>query len=153
MSLSESLKFQYLFGGSNVISGGTEDEETATVTKEVVEDSLGIEDVTTVGVDGTCETDIVEGSTTTKETGVEVGEVMIHRRNVQMIDMTLPLDEIIDQVISSPYTRIPLWCDNKDNIVGILHVKALLRALNLAQKTSQSIDILQSFFAQYQHVL
>ncbi|MGI4850898.1 MAG: HlyC/CorC family transporter [Janthinobacterium lividum] len=73
---------------------------------------------------------------------VEVGEVMIHRRNVQMIDMTLPLDEIIDQVISSPYTRIPLWRDNKDNIVGILHAKALLRALNSAQKTSQPIDIL-----------
>lgn len=73
---------------------------------------------------------------------VEVGEVMIHRRNVQMIDMTLPLDKIIDQVISSPYTRIPLWRDNKDNIVGILHAKALLRALNSAQKTAQPIDIL-----------
>ena len=73
---------------------------------------------------------------------VEVGEVMIHRRNVQMIDMTLPLNEIIDQVISSPYTRIPLWRNNKDNIVGILHAKALLRALNSAQKTSQPIDIL-----------
>ena len=73
---------------------------------------------------------------------VEVGEVMIHRRNVQMIDMTLPLEKIIDQVISSPYTRIPLWRDNKDNIVGILHAKALLRAINLSQKTSQPIDIL-----------
>ena len=72
---------------------------------------------------------------------VEVGEVMIHRRNVQMIDMAQPLEKIIDQVISSPYTRIPLWRDNKDNVVGILHAKSLLRALNLSYKTSQPIDI------------
>ncbi len=73
---------------------------------------------------------------------VEVGEVMIHRRNVQMINMSLPLDEIIDLVISSPYTRIPVWRDNKDNIVGILHGKALLRALHNSYKLAQPVDLL-----------
>jgi Mg2+/Co2+ transporter CorB len=45
------------------------------------------------------------------------------------IDVTLPPDEIIREVLESPYTRIPLWRDDPDNIVGILHAKALLRAL------------------------
>ena len=73
---------------------------------------------------------------------VEVGEVMIHRRNVQMINAGLPLQEIIESVISGPYTRIPLWKDNKDNIVGILHAKSLLRALNDLRNKIGEIDIL-----------
>lgn len=63
---------------------------------------------------------------------VEVGEIMVHRKNAMMINADLSIKEIIHQVISSPYTRIPLWKDNKDNIVGILHAKALLKAI---QKT------------------
>lgn len=73
---------------------------------------------------------------------VDVGEVMIHRRNVQMIEATLPPQKILEMVISSPYTRIPLWKDNKDNIVGVLHAKSLLRALNNPEKKIGDIDIL-----------
>ncbi len=60
---------------------------------------------------------------------VQVVEVMTHRKNLVAIDVTLPPDEIIREVLESPYTRIPLWRDDPDNIVGILHAKALLRAL------------------------
>ena len=60
---------------------------------------------------------------------VQVGEVMTHRKHLVAIDVTLPPDEIIREVLESPYTRIPLWRDDPDNIVGILHAKALLRAL------------------------
>ena len=60
---------------------------------------------------------------------VQVGEVMVHRKNVISIDVDLSSDEIIKHVLASPYTRIPLWQENPDNIVGVLHAKALLRAL------------------------
>ncbi len=60
---------------------------------------------------------------------VQVGEVMTHRKHLVAIDATLPPDDIIREVLESPYTRIPLWRDNPDNIVGTLHAKALLRAL------------------------
>ena len=60
---------------------------------------------------------------------VQVGEVMTHRKHLVAIDAALPPDEIIREVLESPYTRIPLWRDDPDNIVGILHAKALLRAL------------------------
>ncbi|MCU0895393.1 MAG: CNNM domain-containing protein, partial [Rhodospirillales bacterium] len=60
---------------------------------------------------------------------VQVGEIMIHRKNVAMIDADLPIDELVSQVLASPYTRIPLWRESTDNIVGVIHAKALLRAV------------------------
>lgn len=60
---------------------------------------------------------------------VEVSEIMTHRRNVRMLDADAPLSDLLEQVLDSPFTRIPLYQGESDNIVGILHVKALLRAI------------------------
>jgi len=60
---------------------------------------------------------------------VEVSEIMTHRRNVRMLDADAPLDELLEQVLDSPFTRVPLYKGESDNIVGVLHVKALLRAI------------------------
>ena len=61
---------------------------------------------------------------------VTVGEVMIHRNKVVTIDADLPMDEIVDQIAASPYSRVPLWREKPDNVVGVIHAKALLRAIN-----------------------
>lgn len=60
---------------------------------------------------------------------VEVSEIMTHRRNVRMLDADAPLGELLEQVLDSPFTRLPLYKGESDNIVGVLHVKALLRAI------------------------
>ena len=60
---------------------------------------------------------------------VEIDDVMTHRSRMVSVDAGLPVDEITEQVLNSPYTRIPLWRDQPDNIVGVLHAKALLRAI------------------------
>lgn len=60
---------------------------------------------------------------------VEVGEIMIHRKKMVTIDVALPVEDIVNLVLESPFTRIPLWRDSSDNIVGVLHVKDLLRAI------------------------
>ena len=60
---------------------------------------------------------------------VEVEEIMTHRKNVAAIDVGQPQDKIIEDVLESPYTRLPLWRDDPDNFVGVLHAKALLRAI------------------------
>ncbi|WP_339633925.1 HlyC/CorC family transporter [uncultured Sneathiella sp.] len=60
---------------------------------------------------------------------VDLGEIMVHRKNVEMVDGAKPVREIIDQVLGSPYTRLPLWKDNPENIIGVVHAKDLLRAL------------------------
>lgn len=62
------------------------------------------------------------------EVGVE--DIMTHRRNVLMINGDQSLRKIVEDVLESPYTRLPVWKDNPDNIVGLLHVKLLVKALN-----------------------
>ena len=60
---------------------------------------------------------------------VEVEEVMTHRSDVASVNADLPAEEIIAEMVSSPYTRIPLWRDKPENIIGVLHAKALLKAV------------------------
>jgi Mg2+/Co2+ transporter CorB len=72
---------------------------------------------------------------------VEVGEVMTHRRNVTMIDADLPTSEILQLVFDSPFTRLPLYRSNADDIVGILHVKSLLREFGARRGDVEGIDI------------
>jgi magnesium and cobalt exporter, CNNM family len=60
---------------------------------------------------------------------VEVGEIMTHRKGVVMVDADMPADQIVQEVLDSPFTRVPLYRNEPDNIVGVLHAKALLRAI------------------------
>jgi Mg2+/Co2+ transporter CorB len=73
---------------------------------------------------------------------VEVSQIMIHRKNVVMLDVDRPASEIEAQVLASPYTRMPLYRDEPDNVVGVLHAKALLRALQAAGGDVTKVDIL-----------
>lgn len=59
-----------------------------------------------------------------------VSDVMIHRTNMITLNADEKPEDVVNAVIASPVTRIPLWRDNPENIVGILHVKDLLRALH-----------------------
>jgi Mg2+/Co2+ transporter CorB len=54
---------------------------------------------------------------------------MTHRKNIVTLDGGQPMQILLDQVIASPFTRLPLWRGDPDNIVGIVHSKALLRVL------------------------
>lgn len=60
---------------------------------------------------------------------VGVWEIMVHRRKVQMIDVTRPISEILDTVLASPHTRIPIYETDPDNIVGVLHAREVLKAI------------------------
>jgi len=58
----------------------------------------------------------------------EVNEVMRHRRDIASISADTPAEEIIEFCLASPYTRIPIWRGEPENIIGVLHAKDLLRA-------------------------
>lgn len=73
---------------------------------------------------------------------LEVSDIMVHRKNIAMIDASQPNSEIISQALASPHTRIPLWRDEQENIVGVLHAKDLLRALASVEWKPDAIDIL-----------
>ncbi|PIR37213.1 MAG: hypothetical protein COV35_10665 [Alphaproteobacteria bacterium CG11_big_fil_rev_8_21_14_0_20_39_49] len=74
---------------------------------------------------------------------LEVEEVMIHRKNIYSIDIDESPSEIITKVLDSSFTRIPLWKNKPDNIVGVLHTKALLKSLRGFDGDIEKIDILE----------
>ena len=61
-----------------------------------------------------------------------VGDVMTHRGNVVLIDADESTDSIVAQMLAAPYTRIPLYRSQPDNIVGVVHAKDLFRAVKAA---------------------
>ncbi len=72
---------------------------------------------------------------------VEVGEIMVHRKDIFTVDAGLSPTTILEQVIASPYTRIPMWRKKPDNIIGILHAKTLLSAVKLQAPAMEKLDI------------
>lgn len=72
-----------------------------------------------------------------------VDEVMVHRKSMLMIDAELTPAEIVKQALDSPYTRIPLWAGEPENIIGVLHAKDLLRALAASTGGIETLDIRQ----------
>ena len=54
------------------------------------------------------------------------GELMVPRRYVTAIDIETPLEDVLAQVGEGPYTRVPVYQDSLDNIVGIVHAKDLM---------------------------
>jgi Mg2+/Co2+ transporter CorB len=59
-----------------------------------------------------------------------VDEIMRHRRQIEMIDADLPPGEIITRVLASPHTRLPIFRDSDDTILGVVHAKDLLREVD-----------------------
>jgi Mg2+/Co2+ transporter CorB len=60
---------------------------------------------------------------------ISVGDIMVHRLTIETINIDLPAEQIITAAVKNTHSRIPLWQGNSDNIVGILHVKTLIRHL------------------------
>lgn len=72
---------------------------------------------------------------------VPVADIMVHRRNMVMLDADQPIDTIVSAALQSPHTRIPLYRREPDNIVGVLHAKALLRAIQANQWKLDGLDV------------
>ena len=69
---------------------------------------------------------------TLNDTTVE--EVFTHRKNIYSIDGSIDISEIIKKINISRYTRIPVWKDNPENIIGLLNVRTL--NIDLSNKES-----------------
>ena len=79
--------------------------------------------------------DMVKGILDLSEITVE--DIMVHRSNIFTVNIDDLPEKIISQVAESPYTRIPVWKDNNENIIGLIHSKNLLKIL----KDRQSLEI------------
>ncbi|MEZ5838874.1 MAG: HlyC/CorC family transporter [Hyphomicrobiales bacterium] len=71
-----------------------------------------------------------------------VADVMIHRTDVMMADAADPPEKILEEVLARPVTRLPLWQNMPENIVGILQVQDLFRAIYTAGNDFTKIDVM-----------
>ncbi|RUT99397.1 CBS domain-containing protein [Mesorhizobium sp. USDA-HM6] len=72
---------------------------------------------------------------------LEVSDVMVHRTNMRSVNADDPPEMVVREILQSPHTRMPLWKGSLDNIVGVLHAKDLLRALNEVGNDFSRIDV------------
>ncbi|RWL15863.1 MULTISPECIES: transporter associated domain-containing protein [Mesorhizobium] len=74
---------------------------------------------------------------------LEVSDVMVHRTNMRSVNADNPPEAVVREILQSPHTRMPLWKGSLDNIVGVLHAKDLLRALNDVGNDFSKIDVMK----------
>ncbi|KIN72250.1 HlyC/CorC family transporter [Sulfitobacter guttiformis] len=58
-----------------------------------------------------------------------VEEIMLHRSGIEMIDAGNDPSDILEQCLRSNHTRLPIYRDDPENIIGVIHAKDLLRAM------------------------
>nr|WP_108856417.1 HlyC/CorC family transporter [Aliiroseovarius pelagivivens] len=75
-----------------------------------------------------------------------VEEIMLHRSQIEMIDADAPAVEVLEQILESRHTRLPVYRDEPENIIGVIHAKDLSRSMYVFQregKVIEEFDVLQ----------
>lgn len=72
---------------------------------------------------------------------LEVADVMVHRTAMRMIDADAPTDAILREVLASSHTRLPVYREKTENIIGVLHARDLVRAYHEAGGGGADIDV------------
>ncbi len=73
---------------------------------------------------------------------LQVLDIMVHRTKMETVNADDAPAKIIDDVLKSQYSRVPLWKDEPENIVGILHTKDLLAAVAKAGWDITKVDVM-----------
>jgi len=71
---------------------------------------------------------------------LEVSDVMVHRTRMLALDADMAPGDLIAAILESPYTRVPLYREKQDNIIGVVHVKDLLRAILKAEGDTAKVN-------------
>jgi len=75
---------------------------------------------------------------------LQVADIMVHRTKMETVNADDPPPRILDQLMKSQYTRVPIWREEPENIVGVLHTKDLLLALSRTGWVPDNLDIMKS---------
>ncbi|MCH9766070.1 MAG: HlyC/CorC family transporter [Alphaproteobacteria bacterium] len=73
---------------------------------------------------------------------LQIDDIMIHRTKMETINADDPTEKVIDELLDSQFTRVPIWKDQPENIVGVLHTKDLFAALGRQSWDLSKIDIM-----------
>lgn len=60
----------------------------------------------------------------------DVEEIMLHRSEIEMVNAANAPEQILSQCLKSPHTRLPVFRDEPENVIGVIHAKDLLRAVD-----------------------
>ena len=113
-------------------------EEAAEAAQEELRGAIDLHHIH--GAVGTSDRNMLGGILDLKD--LQVSDVMIHRKNMTMIDGDMPPDDVLDRVLSQPHTRLPVYKGDPDNIVGLLHAKDLLRAMSRNQGNIKGVNVM-----------
>jgi Mg2+/Co2+ transporter CorB len=72
---------------------------------------------------------------------MDVTEIMVHRKNIVLLDADLPARELVAQALASTNTRLPLYRDEPENIIGVLHARDLARAMAAVDGDMDRLDV------------
>lgn len=66
-----------------------------------------------------------------------VSEILTPRLKMECIDIDSPMDEMIEQILDTSYSRLPVYQDSIDNILGIVYVRQILSILSEGKEFSK----------------
>jgi Mg2+/Co2+ transporter CorB len=72
---------------------------------------------------------------------MDVSEIMVHRKSMMMLDAGLPSRKIIEEALATGHSRIPLYREEPENVVGVLHIKDLLGAVTSTKGGVDKVDV------------
>ncbi len=81
--------------------------------------------------------DLIEGVLDLADT--DISEIMVYRKDIESIDVNQDKEFIIKAALESKFSKIPLWCDEKENIISILNTKKLAKEIYDLQANNQEI--------------
>ena len=119
------------------IAGDRAAEESRKVREEEIRGAIGLH----AGADKTAADEGVMLRGVLDLDDVEVGEIMTHRTDLEMVDADTSPAQVVSQVLNSQFTRLPLYRGDPDNVVGVLHAKSLLREVQDHDGHIDEIDI------------
>jgi len=71
---------------------------------------------------------------------VTVEDIMVPRNEIIGIDLKAPLDKITEQLATSQHTRLPLYRENIDNVIGMVHLRQLLRLFKHNEFSKEALE-------------
>ncbi|SPF80387.1 HlyC/CorC family transporter [Pseudoprimorskyibacter insulae] len=74
-----------------------------------------------------------------------VEEIMLHRSGIEMINGDNEPAAILEQCLASSHTRLPVYRDEPENIIGVIHAKDLLRAMYKEAQTEGGMADFKNF--------
>lgn len=104
--------------------GGTETTAAGTLTEEEIKNI--VEESEKEGILEEQETEMIHS--VLEFTDIVVREVMVPRIDMVCVEVEHPVSDLVEVVLSSGHTRIPIYEETVDNIIGVVHAKDLLRA-------------------------